>query len=199
MELFCLIPKSFAASHLVKNHWVHFFKGVFGTPHDDIGNTAVYDHLRTEKTWPYLCKIIGCDIEPRKIECAPACMFACLEECVHLGMNAPATLIVGAGRDIVVLSPAGVEFSTVHLFSRGTRISGGNDRIVFIDNNRTEVAPQACALVGTSQCKVKKIMMPVCPHEKKVWKSPVLKKHGLKQGVFQMGLYQCGNEIEYHC
>jgi hypothetical protein len=42
-------------------------------------------------------------------------------------------------------------------------------------------------------------MMPVCPHEKKVWKSPVLKKHGLKQGVFQMGLYQSGDEIEYHC
>jgi hypothetical protein len=33
--------------------------------------------------------------------------------------------------------------------------------------------------VGTPQCEVKKIVMPVGPHEKKVWKSPVLKKHGL--------------------
>jgi hypothetical protein len=104
-------------------------------------------------------------------------------------MNAPAPLVVGTGRDIMVLSPARIEFCTVHLFSRGTRVSSGNDRIVFIDYNRTEVAPQAGALVRTPQCEVKKIVMPVGPHEKKVWKSPVLKKHGLKQDVFTPGSY----------
>jgi hypothetical protein len=112
---------------------------------------------------------------------------------------APAPLIVGTGRDIVVLSPARVEFCTVHLFSRGTRVSGGNDRVVFIDDDRAEVAPQTGALVGTPKCEVKKIMMPVGPHEKEVWKSPVLKKHGLKHSAFQMGSYQRGYEIEYHC
>jgi hypothetical protein len=68
----------------------------------------------------------------------------------------------------VVCSPALIEFSTIHLFSRGTRISGRNDRVIFIDNNRSEVAPQTGALVGTSQREVKKIMMPVGPHVKKV-------------------------------
>jgi hypothetical protein len=105
-------------------------------------------------------------------------------------MHAPAPLVVGAGWDVVVLSPARIEFCTVHLFSRGTRVSGGNDRIVFIDDNRAEVAPQAGTLVGTPQCEVKKIVMPVGPHDEKVWKSPVLKKHGLKQGVLPLGSYQ---------
>jgi hypothetical protein len=187
--LFCLVPESFPASHLVEDHRVHFLKGVPRSPHDDIGNTAVYDHLRAEETWPYLCQIISCDIKPRKIERAPACILACLEECIHLGMNAPTPLVVGAGRDIVVLSPARIEFRTVHLFARGPRVSGGNDRIVFIDDNRSEVAPKAGALVGTPQCEVKKIVMPIGPHEKKVWKSPVLKKHGLKQDVFTLGSY----------
>jgi hypothetical protein len=113
-------------------------------------------------------------------------------------MHAPAPLVVGTGRDIVVLSPARIEFCTVHLFSWGTRVSGGNDRIVFIDDNRAEVAPKAGALVGTPQCEIKKIVMPVGSHEKKVWKSPVLKKHGLKQNVFTSGSRQRGDEIEYH-
>jgi hypothetical protein len=188
-ELFCLVPESFTASHLVQDHRVHFLKGVFGSPHDDIGNTAVHDHLRAEETGPYLREIISCDIKPRKIERAPACMLACLEKCVHLGMHAPAPLIVGTGRDIVVLSPARIEFCTVHLFSRGTRISGRDDRIVFINDNRTKVAPQAGSLVGTPLCEVKKIVMPVGPHDEKVWKSPVLKKHGLKQDVITPGSY----------
>jgi hypothetical protein len=68
----------------------------------------------------------------------------------------------------MVCSPARIEFSTIHLFSRGTRISGRDDRVIFIDDNRTEVAPQTGALVGTPQREVKKIMMPVGPHEKKV-------------------------------
>ena len=68
----------------------------------------------------------------------------------------------------MVCSPARIEFSTIHLFSRGTRISGGNDRIIFIDDNRSEVAPQTRALVGTTQREVKKIMMPIGPHVKKV-------------------------------
>jgi hypothetical protein len=98
----------------------------------------------------------------------------------------------------VVCSPARIEFSTVHLFSWSPRISRGNDRVVFIDDNSAEVTPQAGALVGTPKCKVKKILMPVGPHKKKVWKSPVLKKHGLKHSAFQMGLYQSGYEIKYH-
>ena len=72
MELFCIIAESFTASHLVKNHRIHFFESIFGSPHDNIGNSAVNNHLRAEETWPYLRKIIGCDIESRQIEGASA-------------------------------------------------------------------------------------------------------------------------------
>jgi hypothetical protein len=36
--------------------------------------------------------------------------------------------------------------------------------MVFIDNDCTEVAPQAGALVGTPGCQVQKILMPVGSH-----------------------------------
>ena len=94
MELFCIIAESFTASHLVKNHRIHFFERIFGSPHDNIGNTAVNNHLRAEETRPYLREIIGCDIKSRKIEGASACMFSCLEERVHLCVYAPAALII---------------------------------------------------------------------------------------------------------
>jgi hypothetical protein len=79
----------------------------------------------------------------------------------------------------MVFSPAGIEFCTIHLFPRGTRVSGGHDRMVFINNDRAEVTPQAGALVRTPRCQIQKIMMPVGSHSKSVWQSPVLKKHGL--------------------
>jgi hypothetical protein len=79
----------------------------------------------------------------------------------------------------MVFSPAGIEFCTIHLFSRGTRVSGGHDRMVFINNDRAEVTPQAGALVRTPCCQIQKIVMPVGSHSKSVWQSPVLKKHGL--------------------
>jgi len=94
MELFCIIAESFAASHLVKNHRIHFFESISGSPHENIGNTAINNHLRAEETWPYLREIIGCDIESCQIEGASACMFSCLEERVHLCVYAPAALIV---------------------------------------------------------------------------------------------------------
>jgi hypothetical protein len=79
-------------------------------------------------------------------------------------MHAPAPLVVGARRNIVVVSPARFEFCAVHLFSRGTRVSGGYNRIEFIDDNRAEIAPQAGALVGTPRCQIQKILMPVGSH-----------------------------------
>jgi len=79
----------------------------------------------------------------------------------------------------MVLSPAGIELCAIHLFPRGTRVSGGHDRMVFINNDRAEVTPQAGTLVRTPRCQIQKIMMPVGSHSKSVWQSPVLKKHGL--------------------
>jgi len=81
----------------------------------------------------------------------------------------------------MVLSPAGIELGAIHLFSRGTRVSGGHDRIVFINDYCPEVTPQAGALVRTPRCQIQKIVMPVGSHSKSVWQSPVLKKHGLKR------------------
>jgi hypothetical protein len=51
--------------------------------------------------------------------------------------------------------------------------------MVFINNDRAEVTPQAGALVRTPRCQIQKIVMPVGSHSKSVWQSPVLKKHGL--------------------
>jgi len=76
----------------------------------------------------------------------------------------------------VISSPAGIEFGAVHLFSRGSRIPGGDDGIVFIDNDRTKVAPQAGALVGTPNCQIQKIMMPVGSHSRECREKPLLKE-----------------------
>jgi hypothetical protein len=69
----------------------------------------------------------------------------------------------------MVFSPAGIELSAIHLFPRCTRIAGGHDRIVFINNYCPEVPPQAGALVRTPCCQIKKIVMPVCPHFKRMY------------------------------
>jgi hypothetical protein len=66
----------------------------------------------------------------------------------------------------MIPSPARIEFCAIHLFSRGTRVSGGDYCIIFIDNNRAEVAPQAGALMGTPYSQVQKIMMPVGSHSR---------------------------------
>jgi hypothetical protein len=71
----------------------------------------------------------------------------------------------------VISSPAGIEFCAIHLFSRSARISGRDNSIVFIDNDRAEVAPKAGALVGTPYSKIQKIMMPVGSHSGSVWES----------------------------
>ena len=78
----------------------------------------------------------------------------------------------------MISSPARIEFCAIHLFSRSTSISGRDDRIVFINNNRTEVAPQAGTLVGTPYCQIQKIMMPVGSH------SRVYRKADIKEAWF---------------
>jgi hypothetical protein len=62
------------------------------------------------------------------------------------------------------LSPALVEFRAVHLLAWRTGITGGHNRMVFIDNDRTKVPAKACALMGTPECEVKEIVVSVCPH-----------------------------------
>jgi hypothetical protein len=45
-----------------------------------------------------------------------------------------------------------------------------------VHNDCTKVAPEAGALVGAPGRKVKEILVPVGPHVKKIWESPVLKR-----------------------
>jgi hypothetical protein len=79
-------------------------------------------------------------------------------------MDTPAPLVVGTRGNIMVFSPAGIEFCTIHLFSWRTSIPGGNNRIVLINNNRAEIASQAGALMRTPGCQIQKIVVPVSSH-----------------------------------
>ena len=56
---------------------------------------------------------------------------------------------------------------TVHLFARGAGVTGGYNRIVFINNDCAEVAPQAGTLVGTPLREVEEILVPVGSHSRK--------------------------------
>jgi hypothetical protein len=64
----------------------------------------------------------------------------------------------------MVFPPAVVQFRAVRLFPRCPGITGGNDRIVIINNDGAKIAPQAGTLVGTPECKVKKVLVPVGSH-----------------------------------
>jgi hypothetical protein len=64
----------------------------------------------------------------------------------------------------MVLPPAVVQFRAVKLFPWGPGVTGGNDRVVLVDDNGAKIAPQAGALVGTPVCKVKKVLVPVGSH-----------------------------------
>jgi len=87
----------------------------------------------------------------------------------------------------VISPPAGIEFRAIHLFPRRTRISGGDDRIVFINNDCAKIAPQAGALVGTPYRQIQKILVPVGSH------SRVYRKAGIKEAWFVAELYH------FHC
>jgi len=79
-------------------------------------------------------------------------------------MDAPASLIVGSGWNMVILSPAGIELGAVHLFTGGTSIAGRDDCIVLIHDYCAEIAPKAGALVSTPRCQIQKILVPVGSH-----------------------------------
>jgi hypothetical protein len=66
----------------------------------------------------------------------------------------------------MILSPAGIEFCAIHLFPGGTSVSGGNDGVVFINDNCAEIAPQAGALMRTPRCQIQKVVMSVGSHSK---------------------------------
>ena len=86
-------------------------------------------------------------------------------------MNAPAALVVGAGRDVVILSPAAVELRAVHLLSGGSRVAGRDDRIVFIHNDRAKVPAEAGPLVSAPQGKVEEILVTVGSHLQEFWEA----------------------------
>ena len=159
------------APHLVEHHRVHLAVFLIAGPHDHIGDSGVYDHLRAEKAWPDLGERSGFDIEPGKVERASPRQFSCLEQGIHLSMYTPATLVVGAGGDVVVFSPAAVEFCTVHLLSGGSRVTGRDDRIIFIHNDRAEVPAEAGSLVGAPQGKVEKIFVTIGSHLQEFWEA----------------------------
>jgi hypothetical protein len=64
----------------------------------------------------------------------------------------------------VVLPPARFQFRAVHLLTRRTGVSRGHNGVILIDNDRAEIAPQAGALVGAPERKVKEVVVPVGPH-----------------------------------
>jgi hypothetical protein len=90
-------------------------------------------------------------------------------------MDTSAPLIVGAGGNVVLFSPAAVELRAIHLFPGGSGIPGRNNGIELVHDDGTKVPPQAGPLVGATGCKIEEILMPVGPHEEKIWKRPVLK------------------------
>jgi EmrB/QacA subfamily drug resistance transporter len=64
----------------------------------------------------------------------------------------------------MLLSPAGPQFRAVHLLAGSPGIPGGDDRVILVYDDCPEVAPEAGALVRTSQRQVKEVLMPVGPH-----------------------------------
>jgi hypothetical protein len=77
---------------------------------------------------------------------------------------------------MVFLSPAAVQLGAVHLFPRSAGIARGNDGIKFVNNNCTKIPPETGPLVSAPGREIEEILMPVRPHEEKLWKSPVLKR-----------------------
>jgi hypothetical protein len=71
----------------------------------------------------------------------------------------------------MIFPPACIEFSAIHLFAWCTGITGGNDGIVLINDNRAEIAPQTGALMRTPCCQIQKILVPVGSHSKVYGKS----------------------------
>ena len=86
-------------------------------------------------------------------------------------MHAPAPLVVGAGWDVVVLSPATVELRAVHLLSGGSRVTGRDDRIVFIHNDGAKIPAEAGPLVGAPQGKIEEIFVTVGSHQQEFWEA----------------------------
>jgi hypothetical protein len=166
-ELFCLFTQGFPASHLIQDHRIHFLKGLPASAHDDIRYTAVHDHLGAEETRPYLGCFIRFNIKSRQIESTSTCKLPCLQKSVHLGMDTTAPLVIGAGGDTVLFSPAAVKLGAVHLFPRGAGIARGDNGIELVHDDCTKVPPEAGALVGAPRRQVEEILMPVRPHEEK--------------------------------
>jgi hypothetical protein len=169
--LFYYLSEGFPAPHLVQDHRVHFLIGVPACPHDDILYTAVYNHLGAEETRPYLGCFIRFNIKACKIEGTSPCMFSGLQKSVHLGMDTTAPLIVGTGGYIVLFSPAAVKLGAVHLFPRGAGIARRNYGIELVHDDCTKVPPEACTLMGAPRRQIEEILMPVRPHEGKIWQS----------------------------
>jgi hypothetical protein len=64
----------------------------------------------------------------------------------------------------MVLSPAVIQFRAVRLLPGCPGVTRGHDRVVLIHDNGAKIAPQAGTLVGTPECKIKKILVPVGSH-----------------------------------
>jgi hypothetical protein len=99
-----------------------------------------------------------------KVQGTSACEFSSLEKSVHLCMNTPASFIVRTRRDVVVLSPAVIQFRAVRLLPGCPGVTRGYDRVVLIHDDGAEIAPQAGTLVCTPECKIEKILVPVGSH-----------------------------------
>ena len=164
IALLLFVSQRFMASHPVEIDWIHLLILPFPGPHDHRLDPGVHDHLGAEEAWPYPREISCLHVIPGEVKGAFAGELACLEQCVHLCVDAPAFLVIGSGGDPVLQSPAPFQLSAVFLLSGGAGIPGGDDGVEPVHDDRTEVAPQAGSLVRGTEGKIKKVLVSVCPH-----------------------------------
>ena len=162
------LPQRLPAPLLVEDDGVDLLVGCRPGSHDDIPDPGIHDHLGTEKAGPDLGQLLGVNLKSGKVERAAPRQFSGLEEGVHLGMDAPALLIVGSGRDVVILSPAPAELGTVHLLPGRSGIPGGYDGIVLVHDDGAEIPAETGALVGTAEGEIEEILVTVGSHHQSI-------------------------------
>jgi hypothetical protein len=65
---------------------------------------------------------------------------------------------------MVVLPPASLDLGTIKLLPRGTGVPGGDDGVVFVYDDSSEVAPQTGSLMRTPVGQVEKVLMTISSH-----------------------------------
>jgi hypothetical protein len=162
----CLLSQCFPAPFLVQGDGIDLFIGRKPGPHDDRPDPGIHDHLGAEETGGDESPLLGIDLKTGEIERTPSRELACLQQSVHLGVHAPALLIVGPRWNVVLPPPAPIQFRAIHLFTGCPCIPCGYDGIVLIDNDGTKIPPEAGSLMGATERKIQKVLVAVGSHHR---------------------------------